>query len=58
MKILKSGTKIRDIKFYCDKQLIEIIYEKGLSVEYITLTFELASEINFINFENLNKIIK
>lgn len=56
MKILKNGIKIRQVKLDCENQLIEIVYEKGISVEYITLTFEQAQEINFMNFENLNKL--
>jgi hypothetical protein len=53
MKILKNGIKIRQLKIDLETQLIEIIYEKGISVEYITLTLEQAKDINFINFENL-----
>jgi len=56
MKILKNGIKIRQVKLDCETQIIEILYEKGINVEYITLTFEQAQEINFINFENLNKL--
>lgn len=53
MKILKNGIKIRKVKLDCETQLIEIVYEKGISVEYITLTLEQAEEMKFINFENL-----
>ena len=57
MKILNNGIKIRKVEINCKTQLIEITYEKGVSVKYITLTFEQAKEINFIDFEKLNKIL-
>ena len=53
MKILKNGIKIRHVEIDLETKLIEIVYEKGVSVEYITLTLEQAQDINFINFENL-----
>ena len=48
--------KIKESKFDFENQLINIIYQKGNFVNYITLTFEEAEEIKFINFNNLNNI--
>lgn len=53
MKILPNGIKIRELKFDTENHLIKVVYEKGTSVQYKTLTFEFAEEINFINFNNL-----
>jgi hypothetical protein len=57
MKILKSGIKIRDLKIKLETQTIDITYEKGISVKTLNITFEQAKEINFIDFEKLNKIL-
>jgi len=54
MKILKNGIKIRELKFDLESHLIKVVYEKGVSVQYKTLTFEFAEKINFINFNNLS----
>ena len=53
MKILKNRIKIRKVEIDLETQLIEIVYEKGISVGYITLTLEQAEDIKFINFENI-----
>lgn len=53
MKTLKNGIKIRRVEFDLHTKLIHITYEKGINVEHITLTIEEATEICFINFENL-----
>lgn len=54
MKTLKNGIKIRRVEFDLHTKLIYITYEKGITVEHITLTIEEATERGFINFENLN----
>ena len=56
MKILKNGIKIIRINFDCDSHLLNIIYEKGIQVNHISLTFDYANDIKFIDFENLNKL--
>lgn len=50
---LKNRTKIRRVEFYLHTKLIQITYEKGINVEHITLSIEEATQIGFINFENL-----
>jgi hypothetical protein len=57
MKILDNGIKVRDLKIHLDNQTISIIYEKGIYVKTLIISFEFAKEINFINFEKLNKIL-
>jgi len=57
MKILDNGIKVRDLKINLDNQTISIIYEKGTYVKTLIISFEFAKEINFINFEKLNKIL-
>jgi hypothetical protein len=57
MKILNSGIKIRRIDIRLEEQVIDIIYEQGISVKTLNITIEQAKEINFIDFENLNKIL-
>lgn len=57
MKILKSGIKIRDLRIKLETQTIDILYEKGVSVRTLNITFEQAKEINFIDFEKLNEIL-
>jgi hypothetical protein len=57
MKILNSGIKIRRIDIRLEEQVIDIIYEQGISVKTLNITIEQAKEINFMNFEKLNKIL-
>jgi len=57
MKILNSGIKIRRINIRLEEQLIDIIYEKGISVRTLNITIEQGKEIGFIDFEKLNKIL-
>lgn len=57
MKILSNGTKVRKVEVDCNTQLIYIMYEKGVQVDTIMLTFNQAEELKFINFERLAKII-
>jgi hypothetical protein len=57
MKILNSGIKIRRIDIRLEEQVIDIIYEQGISVKTLNITIEQAKEINFIDFDNLNKIL-
>ena len=57
MKILNSGIKIRRINIRLEEQVIDIIYEQGISVKTLNITIEQAKEINFMNFEKLNKIL-
>jgi len=58
MKILNNGIKIIRINVDCDLHLVNIIYEKGIQVNHISLTFEHANDIKFIDFENLNKLFE
>lgn len=58
MKILNNGIKIRQFKIDLETQLIQIVYEKGIQVNHISLTFEHANDIKFIDFENLNKLFE
>jgi hypothetical protein len=57
MKILKSGVKIRSINIKLEEQIIDIVYEKGISVQTLNITIEQGKEIGFIDFEKLNKIL-
>jgi hypothetical protein len=57
MKILNNGTKIRRIEIRLEEQVIDIIYEQGISVKTLNITIEQAKEINFMDFEKLNKIL-
>ena len=57
MKTLNNGTKIRRIEIRLEEQLIDIIYEQGISAKTLNITFEQAKEINFMDFEKLNKIL-
>jgi hypothetical protein len=57
MKILNSGIKIRRIDIRLEEQVIDIIYEQGISVKTLNITIEQAKEINFMDFEKLNKIL-
>lgn len=57
MKIVSNGTKVRKVEVDCNTQLIYIMYEKGVQVDTIMLTFNQAEELKFVNFERLAKII-
>jgi hypothetical protein len=57
MKILKSEIKIRSINIKLEEQIIDIVYEKGISVQTLNITIEQGKEIGFIDFEKLNKIL-
>lgn len=46
MKILKSGIKIRRIEIRLEEQVIDIIYEQGVSVKILNITIEQAKEID------------